>query len=211
MINRRFIAFAVAVASAAVLAPSLRASADDDLYGRMQRVNVGLRSYRANVTVAIQLHSFPFISPTLAGTAYYKRPDKTAVDFKSVPALAGQLKKVIGQIEPPAEWPSLYVVTPTGDDGATATFRLVRKKNGRIDHVDVQVDDKTATVSAMTYYYKDEGGTISFHQTYDDIDGNYVIKQQTGKVDIPHYNADVSSTFANYQLNVDVPDSVFTD
>jgi hypothetical protein len=177
----------------------------------MQHLNAGLRSYRADVTVAIQLHTFPFISPTLAGTAYYKRPDKTAVDFQSVPALAGQLKKVVGQIEPPAEWPSLYEVTPTGDDGTTATFRLVRKKNGRIDHVDVQVDDRTATVAAMTYFYKDQGGTIAFKQSYDDIDGNFVIKQQTGKVDIPHYNADVSSSFANYKLNVDLPDSLFDE
>jgi outer membrane lipoprotein-sorting protein len=87
----------------------------------------------------------------------------------------------------------------------------VRKKNGRIDHVDVTVDDRTATVSAMIYYYKDDGGTIAFKQTYDDINGNYVIDAQTGKVDIPHYNADVTSKFSNYKVNVDVPDSVFQD
>jgi hypothetical protein len=206
-----FAVFALALTSLALSAPVPRAAADGDLYARMQHLNAGLRSYRADVTVAIQLHTFPFISPTLAGTAYYKRPDKTAVDFQSVPALAGQLKKVVGQIEPPAEWPSLYEVTPTGDDGTTATFRLVRKKNGRIDHVDVQVDDRTATVAAMTYFYKDQGGTIAFKQSYDDIDGNFVIKQQTGKVDIPHYNADVSSSFANYKLNVDLPDSLFDE
>jgi hypothetical protein len=63
----------------------------------------------------------------------------------------------------------------------------------------------------MTYFYKDQGGTIAFKQSYDDIDGNFVIKQQTGKVDIPHYNADVSSSFANYKLNVDLPDSLFDE
>ena len=211
MKRRSFAVFALALTSLALSAPVPRAAADGDLYARMQHLNAGLRSYRADVTVAIQLHTFPFISPTLAGTAYYKRPDKTAVDFQSVPALAGQLKKVVGQIEPPAEWPSLYEVSQTGDDGTTATFRLVRKKNGRIDHVDVQVDDRTATVAAMTYFYKDQGGTIAFKQSYDDIDGNFVIKQQTGKVDIPHYNADVSSSFANYKLNVDLPDSLFAE
>jgi outer membrane lipoprotein-sorting protein len=212
MLNRRtFVALALAAAVLVPLGSAQRARAADDLYSRMQHVNSGLRSYQADVTVAIQLHSFPFISPTLAGTAYYKRPDKTAVDFQSVPSLASQLKKVVGQIEPPAEWPSLYEVTPTGDDGTTATFRLVRKKNGRIDHVDVTVDDRTATVSAMTYSYKDDGGTIAFKQTYDDINGNYVIDAQTGKVDIPHYNADVTSKFTNYKVNVDVPDSVFQD
>ncbi|MGD1067040.1 MAG: hypothetical protein ABR975_09515 [Vulcanimicrobiaceae bacterium] len=212
MLNRRsFVALAVAAAVLVPLGSAQRARAAGDLYSRMQQVNSGLRSYQADVTVAIQLHTFPFISPTLAGTAYYKRPDKTALDFQSVPSLASQLKKVVGQIEPPAEWPTLYEVTPTGDDGTTATFRLVRKKNGRIDHVDVSVDDKTATVSAMTYFYKDDGGTIAFKQTYDDINGNYVIDAQTGKVDIPHYSADVTSKFSNYKVNVDVPESVFKD
>jgi hypothetical protein len=114
-------------------------------------------------------------------------------------------------MEPPSDWPRLYEVTQTADDGANALFKLVRKKNGRIDHVDVKVDDKTATVSEMTYFYKDDGGTIKFTNTYDQISGNFVLKQQTGKVDIPHYNADVTSKFSNYKVNVDVPDSVFQD
>jgi outer membrane lipoprotein-sorting protein len=205
-VNRRTLALLAVVAVAGLAAPA--SSQESDLYGRMQHVNAGLKSYEADVTVAIQTHGFPYISPTLQGKAYYKQPDKTAVQFETVPALAGQMKKVVGQMEPPAEWPQLYNVTPTGDNGSTATFRLVRKKNGRIDHVDVTVDDKTAMVSGMTYYYKD-GGSIAFRQSYDQIAGNYVVKQQSGKVDIPHYNADVTSTFSNYKVNVAVPDSVF--
>jgi hypothetical protein len=210
MIRRSF-AFLAAAALLAGAAPSLPAAAQSpsDLYARMQRVNTGLKSYQADLTVAIETHGFPYISPTLQGKAYYKQPDKTAVQFQSVPALAGQLKKVVAQMEPPAEWPKLYDVTPTGDDGTSATFKLVRKKNGRIDHVDVKVDDKTATVTGMTYHYKDDGGTVSFTQSYDEIGGNYVVKSQNGKVDIPHYNADVTSTFSNYKINVAIPDSVF--
>lgn len=206
--NRRTLALLAVVAVAGLAAPASSQESESDLYGRMQHVNAGLKSYEADVTVAIQTHGFPYISPTLQGKAYYKQPDKTAVQFETVPALAGQMKKVVGQMEPPAEWPQLYNVTPTGDNGSTATFRLVRKKNGRIDHVDVTVDDKTAMVSGMTYYYKD-GGSIAFRQSYDQIAGNYVVKQQSGKVDIPHYNADVTSTFSNYKVNVAVPDSVF--
>ena len=207
--------FLPAVLAAAVLlasAPSpSSADAASTLYERMQHVNSGLRSYSADVTVAIQLHTFPYLSPTLEGRAYYKRPDKTAVQFETVPALAGQLKKVVGQIEPPSDWDRLYEVTPTGDDGTTATFRLVRKKNGRIDHVEVKVDDRTATVSEMVYFYKDDGGTIKLDNTYDQIDGNYVVKQQTGKVDVPHYSADISSSFAHYRINVPIDDKVFID
>jgi hypothetical protein len=212
MIRRSFSLLAAA-AFAALIVPSLPAVAQEDLYARMQRVNSGLTSYQADVTVAIQLHTFPYLSPTLEGKAYYKKPDKNAVQFQSVPALAGQLKKVVGQMEPPSDWPKLYEVTKTNDDGTNAMFKLVRKKNGRIDHVDVKVDDKTATVSEMTYVYKESegGGSIKFTNTYDQIAGNYVVKQQTGKVDIPHYNADISSKFANYKLNVPIDEKVFTE
>jgi hypothetical protein len=99
-------------------------------------------------------------------------------------------------------------VTPASDDGTTAQFRLVRKKIGRIDHVDVAVDDRTATVTSMAYIYKD-GGTISFKQTYAVMDGNYVIKTQAGKVDLPQYHADVASSFTNYKLNVRIDQQVF--
>ena len=214
MMNRRFAFLAVLTLAALAATPSrpvAAAATEADLYARMQRVNSELQSYQADVTVAIQLHTFPFLSPTLEGKAYYKRPDKTAVQFATVPALAGQLKKVVGQMEPPSDWPKLYDVTPTGDDGTTATFKLVRKKNGRIDHVDVKVEDKTATVSEMTYFYKDDGGTIRFNNTYDQIGGNFVVKQQTGKVDVPHYNADINSSFANYKINVPVDDKVFAE
>ena len=209
--NRRSFALLAAAAFAALAVPSLSASAQDDLFARMQHVNNGLNTYQADVTVAIKMNTFPYLSPTLEGKAYYKRPDKNAVQFQSVPALAGQLKKVVGQMEPPSDWPKLYEWTKTSDDGSTAMFKLVRKKNGRIDHVDVKVDDKTATVSEMTYFYKEDGGSIKFTNTYDQINGNYLVKAQTGKVDIPHYNADVSSTFANYKINVPVNDAVFKD
>jgi outer membrane lipoprotein-sorting protein len=178
------------------------------VYARMQRVNAGLHSYAATLHVDVQTHGFPYISPSLDGTAYYQEPDRSAVIFETVPALASQFKKVYPQLEPPSEWPQLYDVTPLSDDGMTAHFLLVRKKNGRIDHVDVTADDKTATVTSMTYVYKD-GGSISFAQTYQQIDGNYVIKTQTGKVDIPHYSADVASSFSNYRLNVKIDEKVF--
>ena len=190
-------------------APGAAQSGDPQaVYARMQRVNAGLHSYQVSLHVDVQTHGFPYISPSLDGTAYFEEPDRNAVVFDTLPALASQFKKVLPQLEPPSEWPRVYDVTPLADDGTIAQFRLVRKKNGRIDHVDVTVDDRTATVTGMTYAYKD-GGSIAFQQTYAKIDGNYVIKTQTGKVDIPHYSADVASSFTNYRLNVKIDDRVF--
>lgn len=212
MMTRRTFAALTAVALLGAAAPQTpsNTTSTSDLYARMQRVNAALTSYQADVVVAVETHGPPFISPTLQGKVYFKKPDKNAVVFDTIPLLAQQAKHVVAQMEPPSEWPEIYDVTPGKDDGTTANFKLVRKKNGRIDHVDVTIDDKTATVTGMTYFYKD-GGSVAFTQTYDVIGGNYVVKQQNGKVDIPHYSADVSSKFSNYQINVPVDDKVFQD
>jgi outer membrane lipoprotein-sorting protein len=201
----------VALLGAVTIAAPCAAQTTGDpaaVYARMQRLNAGLHSYAAALHVDVTTHGFPYISPSLDGTAYFEEPDRTAVIFETVPALASQFKKIYPQIEPPSEWPRVYDVTPLSDDGTTTHFRLVRKKNGRIDHVDVSVDDATATITAMAYVYKD-GGSIAFQQTYQQIDGNYVLKTQTGKIDIPHYSADVASSFSNYRLNIKIDDGVF--
>jgi hypothetical protein len=206
--TRLVLAVALTVGSIAAAPPASGGNAAA-VFARMQRVNAGLKSYQADLHVDVTTHGFPFISPSLDGKAYFEQPDKNAVVFETVPALASQFKKVYPQLEPPSEWSQSYDVTPVSDDGTTAQFRLVRKKNGRVDHVDVAVDDRTATVTSMTYIYKD-GGTISFQQTYAVMDGNYVIKTQSGKVDLPQYHADVASTFTNYKLNVSIDQQVFT-
>ena len=203
------LALALALTAASITAAPAATGGDAAaVYARMQKVNANLKSFQADFHVDVTTHGFPFISPSLDGKAYFEQPDKNAVIFDSVPALANAFKKVYPQLEPPAEWPQIYDVSPVADDGTTAQFRLVRKKNGRIDHVDVSVDDRTATVTSMGYIYKD-GGTISFQQTYSLVDGNYVIKAQTGKVDLPQYHADVASSFTNYKLNVRIDQQVF--
>jgi hypothetical protein len=192
------------------LASAADAPGGSDVYTRMQRLNADLRSYQADLHVDVTTHTFPYLSPSLDGKAYYQQPDKNAIVFETVPALAGQFRKIYPQLEPPSEWPRLYDVTPVADDGTTSRFRLVRKKIGRIDHVDVTADDKTATVTSMTYYYKDSGGVVAAQQNYDRMGSDYVIRSQSLKVDIPHYSADVATTFSNYKLNVKIDEAVFS-
>jgi outer membrane lipoprotein-sorting protein len=205
----RSLAFAAVLALAPVMAGAQSSGTPGDVYARMQKVNAGLKSYQADLHVDVRMRSFLPLNPSLDGVAYYKQPDKNAIVFNTVPILAQQFKRIYPQLEPPSEWPKLYDVTPVSDDGTTSQFRLVRKKNGRIDHVDVSVDDKTATVTSMAYFYRD-GGSVSFQQTYRAIEGNYVLATQTGKVDLPQYKADVASTFSNYRLNIAIDDAVFS-
>ncbi len=203
------LALAVSVPAIAA-APGATQAVNNALYKRLVALNPNVNSYEADVHLDIALKTFPFISPSLDGNVYYKRPDKEAVVFKTVPALAAQFKKVYPRIDPPAQWASLYNVSLLGDTNGATTFRLVAKKIGRVERLDVKVDDATATPRSYTWTYKD-GGFVTFNQSYTLEDGAYLVQKQSGHVELPSYKADVVSNFSNYRLNVAVADSVFEE
>ena len=190
-------------AQAAGLAP-----AGNELLKRMTALNANLHTYKASVHLDVALKTFPYLSPSIDGAVYYEAPDKEAVVFDTVPALASQFKKVYPKVDPPADWLALYDVAVLGDQSGTTAFRLVPKKNGRVEHLDVRVDDTTATIKSYTWTYKD-GGYVTFDQTYETVAGNYLVDKQTGHVELPSYKADVTSAFSNYRLNVAIEDSIF--
>jgi hypothetical protein len=195
-------------AQSAVPAPP--AGSGGELFKRMSQLNANLRTFKADVRIDVALKTFPYLSPSLDGAVYYKQPDKEAVVFDTVPAVASQFQKVYPKLDPPARWPSLYSVAVLGDESGVTTFRLIAKKSGRVEHLDVKVDDATATIKSYTWTYKD-GGYVTFDQTYKTVDGNYLVDKQTGHVELPSYRADVSSAFSHYQLNVAIADSVFQE
>jgi outer membrane lipoprotein-sorting protein len=197
----------IAVLAAATCAQGTAASSPGALVQRMASVNPNLQSYTASLHVVIVLHTLPF-SPSLDGNYYYKRPDKQAVVFNSVPALAQQFQKIYPKIDPPTIWPELYDVSTLSDNGGTTMLRLTPKRSGRVAHLDVAVDDASALPSSFTWNYVD-GGTVTFDQEYTRIRGSYLVKDQSGKVNLPSYSADVTTTFSNFQVNVPVPDTVF--
>ncbi|MGH7729250.1 MAG: hypothetical protein ACREM2_10760 [Vulcanimicrobiaceae bacterium] len=195
-------------AASASHAPALLDPASDPLFRRMVALNASLATYRAHVHLDVALHSFPFISSAFDGSVYYKRPDKYAVDFDTVPALAAEFKKVYPHLDPPSLWPTLYDMATLSDQAGTSTLRLVPKKNGRVDHLDVEVDDATATIRRYTWTYKD-GGDIGFTQTFSDQGGKFLPATQLGTVDLPAYKASLVAHFSAYRLNVALADSLF--
>ncbi len=197
------------LAAGSPASPSFDA-ANNALFRRMVALNGDVQSYKADVHLDVALKTFPYISPSLDGNVYYKRPDKQAVVFDTVPALASQFKKVYPRIDPPSRWIAIYDVAILGDANGVTSFRLIPKRNGRVEHLDVKVDGATATVRSYTWTYKD-GGFVTFDQTYKTQNGDYLVDKQNGHVDLPSYKADVVSNFSNYKLNVAVEDSVFVE
>ncbi|TAM86493.1 hypothetical protein EPN42_13205 [bacterium] len=173
------------------------------LLAKMSMVNPDLRTYEASIKVQVTMHTFPFLNPTLTGRVYWSRPDRSAVVFDTLPVLANQFKKVYPRIEAPSQWTMLYFVSLVSPDHV----RLVPRKHGRIDHLDVAVN-ADGTVASMHWFYND-GGDVDLHQTFSLVSGRLLVTAQHGTVDLPSYKGAIEAAFSGYKLNVKIPESVF--
>lgn len=206
--KRRFplaAAFAVLATTAAAQPPA----PGDDLLVRMAAVNSGLHAFSAKMRAHVALESFPFLSADLTGTYYYKQPDKTKVVFTGgVPLVAAQFDKLYAHIESPSRWRSIYTVTLASDDGRTALFTLVPRKQGNVQRIDATVDDKSATVTRMRWNYEN-GGYAELNDRYGSVGGYLVVQSQSGHVQEPGYVANITSVLDGYTMNPNLSDDLF--
>jgi hypothetical protein len=187
----------------------LAAATAATLLARMAAVNPNLHAFTANLNAHVVMRSFPFVTADLTGTYYYQEPDKNKVIFTSgVPLVAQQFNKLYAHIESPKKWNELYNVTLVSDDGTTAHFKLLPRKQGNVAEIDATVDDKNATVTSMRWNYGN-GGYAEMTNRYGKVDGNFVVESQTGHVQEPGYTADITSTIGGYKINPTLPDGVF--
>jgi hypothetical protein len=212
-VTARYTALTLAL-SVAILGGAKVASAQapDTSAALMQRLianTSAVKSYTATVHADIALRTFPYLSPSLDGTYYHKEPSHNKIIFTSgLPFIAKQFSKIYPEVESPSRWTEVYYVTSEGDAAGSMTFKLVPRKHGRIDHIDAKVDDKTAELVSLRWNYND-GGYATLDYTYGEIDGHPLFTQQTGHVEVPHWTADLKSTFTDFKLNANIPDSVF--
>ena len=181
-----------------------------DLLTRMIGLNSNLHSYSATMHAHVALESFPFLSTDIVANYYHKDPDLNKIAVTSgLPAVAQGFSQLFPRIEPPARWDALYAVTQTGDDGHVTTFALVPRAAGNVSKITVTVDDASATIRAERWDYAN-GGWASMDNRYSVIQGNALITSQTGHVEEPSYKGDITATLSGYQLNPNLPDSLFT-
>lgn len=201
-------AFSLLLLSAAPAGAQSQSSA---LIARMVANLDGVKSYTASMHTDASLHTFPFLSPSLDGVVYHKEPDRNKVVFTSgLPFMAKQFSKVYPQVESPSRWESLFVVSVEGNASGVTTLKLVPRKHGRVDHIDARIDDKSAELLSERWNYND-GGYASLDQSYSNVQGHLMVTGQTGKLDVPHYSADWTTTYKDFKLNADIPDSVFAE
>jgi hypothetical protein len=181
-----------------------------DLISRMAAVNPNLHSYSATMHAHVALASFPFLSTDIVATYYHKDPDKNKLAITSgLPMIAQNFSQLYPQIEPPSRWESLYSITVSGQDGTTVHLELVPRTPGNVTSIDVAVDEATATIRSSRWNYTN-GGWASLDEQYGQVQGNMLVTSQSGHVEEPNYKGDVTATLSGYQLNPDLPDSLFS-
>jgi hypothetical protein len=179
------------------------------LIERMIANSNGVNSYTASVHADIVMHTFPFLTPSLDGTLYHKEPSRNKIIFTNgLPYMAQQFSKVYPEVESPSRWNQVYYISTEGDSGGATTLKLVPRKHGRVDHIDATIDDKTAQLVALRWNYND-GGYATLDQTYSTIDGHPFVTGQTGHFEVPHWTADLKSTFTDFKINANIPDTIF--
>lgn len=181
---------------------------------RAGALNPSLASYEARVHVNVRMLNFPFLSPKLDGTSYFKRPDKYAVVFDRVPGYARGFEKLFSDIGEAVAWERDYVIVYEGvrNTGGRPAYvlRLTKRiHSDRIKAMLAYVDPSTYEIERMEWHYYN-GGSIVMTQSYRDEGSYRVVSTQHADIAIPHVHAVADAAYTRYRANVAVDNAVFT-
>ncbi|MFN2527133.1 MAG: outer membrane lipoprotein carrier protein LolA [Candidatus Baltobacteraceae bacterium] len=181
---------------------------------KMIERNPDLRTFQARVHVDVRMLSFPFYSPKLDGTSYFKRPDNYQVVFDRVPPFARGLDHFFSDLADPSTWERRFDITTQGRSDVNGRrvvqLKLVAKIRGMIDHTDVYVDPSTYEVARLQWHYYN-GGLITMDQTYRNVGNFNLLSSQHAEIHVPHIRAVADSQYNEYHTNIAVSESVFTE
>jgi outer membrane lipoprotein-sorting protein len=180
---------------------------------RMMERNPALSTFRARVHVDIHMVNFPYLSPKLDGTSYFKRPDNYEVVFDRVPGYAKGFSRLFDDVGDPTRWEMdqdvVFLGTAELQGKSMLVLRLTKKIYSTIlDHALVYVDPSTYELAQMEWHYR-SGGTVVMTQSYRSEGGYVLISSQHATIDIPHVRAVAQATYSTYETNVALDPSVF--
>lgn len=184
------------------------------IIARMEQHNPSLQTFQARVHVDIHMKTFPWLSPQLDGTAYYKRPDNYEVVFDRVPSYAKGINKLFGDIDDPAGWQRDCNISYDGMKSVSGRPYLALRMTKKIysdqlaDSV-AYLDPSSYQVAFMEWHYRN-GGVISMTQNFKQQGAYSVVASQHADIRIPRVHAVADATYGRYQTNVAVNDAVFT-
>jgi len=215
MLTKRLLGFALALGLFAAASPAGAQSPLDaqTIVQRIEQRNPSLQSFQARVHVDVRMLNFPWFSPKLDGTSYFKRPNNYEVVFDRVPSYAHGITKLFGDIADASAWQKDSNIAYDGvrsiDGRPMLALRLTKKiYSDQIKDTVAYVDPVTYQVMRMDWNYR-SGGVITMTQTFKGEGPYNVIATQHADIHIPHVRAVADAVYGTYQTNVAVDDAVF--
>ncbi|MFN2449538.1 MAG: hypothetical protein ABR508_07075 [Candidatus Baltobacteraceae bacterium] len=205
--------FALTVAMAALTAASPRPAPDaQSIMHAIDARNASLTTFQTRVHVNLRLLSFPWLFSNLEGTEYFKRPDKHGVVFDRAPSYARGINSLFGAVDEPSEWRKDSNVVFLGTRRIAGKPALVLRMTKKVYSDQVKdtiayVDPRSYEVTRMDFNYTN-GDAITMTQTYKN-QGPYSVVTSRHLEIKRHVRAVADATYAAYQTNVAISDTVF--
>jgi hypothetical protein len=196
------IGIGLSIAAPASAAGSAVSADAGGIVGGLTARTASIAGYSADLSLHIALHSFPFISLSVAGSTTYQQPGRYTVEMHTLPAIARALHSVSGDAGDPTVWQHKYDIVV--DRGAVAApgsvaLRMTQRIHGQIDHVEAFVDVASMTVSRMEWYYA-SGGHIFVDDHYAMVGSVLMLDHQCAEIDMPGVRATATSDISNYSI-----------
>ena len=178
------------------------------LFAQYASEEPSLRSYSVPLHASVAIHKLFTFHVGMDGMAYFRRPDRFAVDIHGVPE---RYRKTFAKLGMPRTWPESYdlqvvSVDGTGDD-RIYHLRGTPYHSCEVDHLEADVSSGSAPVKA-TWYMRD-GGTIAATIEFTNVGMYSVPKAEHVDIDSGGFKIHADLAFGDYEVNGQVSDALF--
>ncbi|MCX7759025.1 MAG: hypothetical protein N2169_05390 [bacterium] len=189
----------------------------EEIIDRMTLSIYGLSSYTCKIKINANIIDYG-ISVGLNGSVYFKEPNKLALKLDDLPSdVQDKYRISFTQTAVPGMASKTYKEKYKSKLVGIRNFTNNRKvyvlylepyKKSSVKNVMMFVDTQNYTIPKSIIFYND-GGKVIIDQIYGKIGNYYLPLKQDVLFDFPKIRANLTSEFYNYQINVNIDDSIF--
>lgn len=202
------------VALGAAPAPSGTPQNAADVLARSVAGREELHSYQVPVNikgnVRVSILSVPI---AMDGTEYFRAPDKEAMHLNNVPSAAKSFSNTVNEMGTPQTWEATYdiVLQGTAAHRNHTAYILVGtpKHQSNVKTVTMWVNAKTYAMEAVSFAYVN-GSSLNLEMSHHGLSPYHLPTSIALTAHFPGYSGQATIAYGPYQINVAVPDSVFT-
>jgi hypothetical protein len=173
-----------------------------------------LESSTCLLSVRFRKSSFPYLSLTISGTAYFGKASRFAAIFTNVPSILRGFPPAYEAMMNVGRWNRGFRITldpPQVIAGRTLVVLhlTARDASSSLQYGHAVVDPATWTIVAMDWHSRDMQFDIT--QSFTALGPFRVLAGQRATIHVPVARAGATTTFRNYRTNVAVSPDVFAD